>query len=208
MAFALLGWGMAHYSDPPIRLRQAILACSLGHLASERTELIQSACRLTRLWPIRATIPAKVCQIRSKIRSGWSHHRRGSQRDRFALISASTVCETRKLVFRSSVTASSKLTSPACSASSRIESVPATLRPLRTASCRLACSSISNTSACRRERDRLALTRIELNPKQALLRTYNVHPRRFIDSPVVDQFGRKGMPEFRQDRRWNENPLV
>ena len=60
----------------------------------------------------------------------------------------------------------------------------------------------------RRERDRLALSRIELNPKQDVLRIYDFHPRRFINSPVVDRFRRKGMPQFRQDRRWNENSLV
>jgi len=58
------------------------------------------------------------------------------------------------------------------------------------------------------ERDRLALTRIELNPNQAGLGIYDVDPRRCIDGPVLDRFRRKGMLEFRQDCRWNENPLV
>ena len=60
----------------------------------------------------------------------------------------------------------------------------------------------------RRERDRLALTRIELTRNQASLWIYNLHPRGCIDGPLVDRFRRKGMLEFRQDCRWNENPLV
>lgn len=60
----------------------------------------------------------------------------------------------------------------------------------------------------RRERDCLALSRIELNGNQADLRMYDFQPRRCIDGPVVDRFRRKRMLEFRQDCRWNENPLV
>jgi hypothetical protein len=37
---------------------------------------------------------------------------------------------------------------------------------------------------------------------------YDFHPRRCIDGPVVDRFRRKGMLEFRQDCRWNENSPV
>ncbi len=60
----------------------------------------------------------------------------------------------------------------------------------------------------RRERDRLAFSRIEPNRNQAGLRIDDVHPRRCIDGPLVDRFRRRGMLEFRQDCRWNENPLV
>ena len=60
----------------------------------------------------------------------------------------------------------------------------------------------------RRERDRLAFSRIELNRNQAGLRIYDFHPRRRIDGPIVDRFRRKRMLEFRQDCRWDENPLV
>ena len=60
----------------------------------------------------------------------------------------------------------------------------------------------------RRERDRLTLSRIELNRNQAGFRIYDFHPRRCIDGPVVDRFRREEVSEFRQDCRWNENPLV
>jgi hypothetical protein len=65
------------------------------------------------------------------------------QPDRFCLISERTAWDTRKLVLVSRAIASSKTTSPARSASSSTESVPATSSPLRRASWRPACSSMT-----------------------------------------------------------------
>ena len=59
-----------------------------------------------------------------------------------------------------------------------------------------------------RERDRLALARIELVKNKGARRSYDLNPSRRVNGPVPNCFRRDWMLEFRQHCRWNQNSCV
>jgi hypothetical protein len=59
-----------------------------------------------------------------------------------------------------------------------------------------------------RQRDRLALARVELPHYGAVLGTPNLHPSRSISCPILNRFRRKRMLQLSQYSSWNENSCV
>ena len=58
------------------------------------------------------------------------------------------------------------------------------------------------------ERNRLALSQVELRQNETVLRTENYNPLRRIVGPGSDRFWRDGMPQLCEHGGWNQNSRV